>query len=70
MPVQKKTGNVFNAPHIISVMNWFPGTYSPILGHLSVLYQRMVAKKVKKDTVAKTKNPKARKNFNNCIGNK
>ena len=35
-----------------------------------VLYQRMAAKKVQKNTVAKTKNTKARKNFNNCIENK
>ena len=33
-----------------------------------LVYQCMVAKKVQKSTVAKRKNMKACKNFNNCIG--
>ena len=37
--------------------------------NFTMLYQRMVARK-EISTVAKTKNSKARKNSNNCIGNK
>ena len=40
-----------------------------IIYTIKLLYQRMVAKK-EISTVAKTKNTKARKNFDNCIGNK